>query len=53
MLDCKKDGCRFVVGVAKTIFTGRSWFHSGMEMTIVGAIEAVITYVSGAALRVV
>ncbi len=33
--------------------TGRSWLHSGMGMTIVGAIEAVITYVSGAALRVV
>ena len=31
---------------------GRSWFLSGMEMTIVGAIEAVITYVLGATLRV-
>ena len=42
----------FVVGAAKTLVTGRSWFHSGMEMTIVGAIEAVITYVLGATLRV-
>jgi VIT1/CCC1 family predicted Fe2+/Mn2+ transporter len=44
---------RFVVGAAKTLVTGRSWCHSGMEMTIVGAIEAVITYLLGAALRVV
>ena len=42
----------FVVGAAKTLVTGRSWFLSGMEMTIVGAIEAVITYVLGATLRV-
>jgi VIT1/CCC1 family predicted Fe2+/Mn2+ transporter len=42
----------FVVGAAKTIVTGRSWCHSGMEMTIVGAIEAVMTYVLGAVLRV-
>jgi vacuolar iron transporter family protein len=41
----------FAVGAAKTLVTGRSWFNSGMEMTIVGAIEAVITYVLGAALR--
>jgi VIT1/CCC1 family predicted Fe2+/Mn2+ transporter/rubrerythrin len=42
----------FAVGAAKTIVTGRSWFKSGMEMTIVGGIEAVITYVIGAAFRV-
>jgi VIT1/CCC1 family predicted Fe2+/Mn2+ transporter/rubrerythrin len=42
----------FLVGAAKTIVTGRSWFKSGMEMTIVGGIEAVITYVIGAAFRV-
>jgi VIT1/CCC1 family predicted Fe2+/Mn2+ transporter/rubrerythrin len=41
----------FVVGAAKTLVTGRSWFNSGMEMTIVGAIEAVITYVLGAAFK--
>lgn len=39
----------FVVGAAKTLVTGRSWFHSGAEMTIVGAIEAVITYALGVA----
>jgi VIT1/CCC1 family predicted Fe2+/Mn2+ transporter/rubrerythrin len=37
----------FAVGAAKTLVTGRSWFKSGMEMTIVGAVEAVITYVLG------
>jgi hypothetical protein len=43
---------RFVVGAVKTLVTDRSWLHSGMGMKIVGAIEAVIIYVSGAALRV-
>ncbi|HLG65538.1 MAG TPA: VIT1/CCC1 transporter family protein [Ktedonosporobacter sp.] len=41
----------FAVGAAKTLVTGRSWFNSGMEMTIVGAIEAVITYVLGASFK--
>lgn len=41
----------FAVGAAKTLVTGRSWFNSGMEMTIVGAIEAVITYVLGATFK--
>jgi hypothetical protein len=41
MPDCKRMVVRFVVCAAKTIVTGRSWFHSGMEMTLVGAIEAV------------
>ena len=43
----------FAVGAAKTLVTGRSWVASGMEMTVVGAIEAVITYTLGAAFRVV
>jgi predicted membrane protein (TIGR00267 family) len=43
----------FVVGAAKTLVTGRSWFNSGMEMTVVGAIEAVITYVLGATFKAV
>ena len=34
----------FVVGALKTIITARSWVESGLEMTIVGAIEGVITY---------
>src|SRR2546425_12982610 len=37
----------FAVGAAKTLVTGRSWFNSGMEMTVVGAVEAGITYVLG------
>ncbi len=43
----------FLVGAAKTLVTGRSWFSSGMEMTVVGAVEAVITYVLGAAFRAI
>jgi VIT1/CCC1 family predicted Fe2+/Mn2+ transporter/rubrerythrin len=39
----------FLVGAAKTVVTGRSWFSSGTEMTVVGAIEAVITYALGVA----
>ena len=43
----------FLVGAAKTLVTGRSWFSSGMEMTVVGAVEAVITYVLGAAFKAI
>ena len=43
----------FAVGAAKTLVTGRSWFNSGMEMTVVGGIEAVITYVLGAAFKAI
>ncbi|HEY0752814.1 MAG TPA: VIT1/CCC1 transporter family protein [Ktedonobacteraceae bacterium] len=39
----------FLVGAAKTLVTGRSWLSSGSEMTVVGAIEAVITYALGVA----
>ena len=28
----------FAVGAAKTLVTGRSWFNSGMEMTVVGGV---------------
>lgn len=34
----------FGVGAAKVFVTGRSWFKSGMEMTLVGLGGAVITY---------
>ncbi len=40
----------FAVGAAKTFVTGRSWLASGTEMTVVGAIEGVITYLIGLAL---
>jgi len=40
----------FAVGAAKTFVTGRSPIASGMEMTIVGAVEGLITYLIGLAL---
>src|SRR6266567_5283889 len=43
----------FAVGAAKTLVTGRSWFNSGMEMTVVGGVEAVITYALGLAFKAV
>ena len=39
----------FAVGAAKTLITGRSVWASGTEMTVVGAIEAAITYGLGLA----
>ncbi|HTS16221.1 MAG TPA: VIT1/CCC1 transporter family protein [Verrucomicrobiae bacterium] len=37
----------FAVGASKVIVTGRSWWKSGMEMTVVGLGEAVVTYCIG------
>lgn len=37
----------FVVGASKVIVTGRSWWKSGTEMTVVGLGEAVVTYIIG------
>jgi vacuolar iron transporter family protein len=37
----------FVVGASKVIVTGRSWLKSGMEMTVVGVGEAMVTYCIG------
>lgn len=34
----------FAVGAAKSLITVRSWWSSGMEMTIVGAVEGIVTY---------
>lgn len=34
----------FAVGAAKSLITVRSWFSSGLEMTVVGAIEGAVTY---------
>jgi VIT1/CCC1 family predicted Fe2+/Mn2+ transporter len=39
----------FVVGASKALVTTRSWWASGTEMTIVGVIEAAITYSLGLA----
>lgn len=37
----------FVVGAAKSLVTVRPWWSSGLEMTIVGAVEGVVTYAIG------
>jgi len=34
----------FAVGAAKSLITVRSWWSSGVEMTLVGAAEGVVTY---------
>ncbi len=37
----------FIVGATKVIVTGRSWWKSGTEMTVVGLGEAIVTYIIG------
>ena len=37
----------FAVGAAKSLITIRSWWSSGLEMTFVGLLEGVVTYVIG------
>jgi len=37
----------FAVGAAKSLITVRSWWSSGFEMTIVGALEGAVTYGAG------
>ncbi len=37
----------FAVGAAKSLVTVRSWWSSGLEMTLVGAVEGAITYLIG------
>jgi VIT1/CCC1 family predicted Fe2+/Mn2+ transporter/rubrerythrin len=39
----------FAVGALKSLITIRSWWASGLEMTLVGVIEAVVTYGLGLA----
>jgi vacuolar iron transporter family protein len=39
----------FVVGASKALVTTRSWWASGLEMTMVGILEAAITYGLGLA----
>src|SRR3984893_9140768 len=39
----------FAVGAAKSLITMRSWWASGLEMTMVGVIEAAVTYGLGLA----
>ncbi len=37
----------FAVGAAKSLITIRSWWSSGLEMTLVGLLEGVVTYLVG------
>lgn len=37
----------FAVGAAKSLMTIRSWWASGLEMTVVGAVEGIVTYLLG------
>ena len=39
----------FVVGALKSLITSRSWWASGLEMTMVGVLEAGVTYGLGLA----
>jgi VIT1/CCC1 family predicted Fe2+/Mn2+ transporter/rubrerythrin len=34
----------FAVGASKSLITVRSWWSSGLEMTLVGAVEGAVTY---------
>ena len=40
----------FAVGAAKSLITVRSWWASGFEMTAVGAVEGIVTYIIGVGL---
>ena len=40
----------FAVGASKFLITVRSWWSSGFEMTAIGAVEGIVTYVIGIAL---
>lgn len=42
----------FAVGAAKSLITVRSWWASGLEMTVVGVLEAIVTYGLGLAFRI-
>ena len=39
----------FAVGASKSLVTTRSWWASGAEMTVVGILEAAVTYGLGVA----
>ena len=39
----------FIVGAAKSLLTTRNWLASGLEMTLVGILEAAVTYGLGLA----
>jgi VIT1/CCC1 family predicted Fe2+/Mn2+ transporter len=39
----------FAVGASKALVTARPWWATGAEMTIVGVVEAAVTYGLGVA----
>jgi VIT1/CCC1 family predicted Fe2+/Mn2+ transporter len=41
----------FLVGAAKSLFTLRSWWSAGLEMTVAGVIVGGITYAAGLLIR--
>jgi VIT1/CCC1 family predicted Fe2+/Mn2+ transporter/rubrerythrin len=41
----------FLVGAAKSLFTLRSWWSAGLEMTVAGIIVGGITYAAGVLIR--
>jgi len=43
--------CLFLMGSARSFFTGKNAIRSGLEMTLVGSVVAVITYGVGVAFR--
>src|SRR5229473_1217535 len=43
-------GAHFAVGASKALVTARPWWATGLEMTMVGILEAAITYGLGLAL---
>jgi VIT family len=43
--------CLFLMGSARSFFTGKNAFRSGIEMTFVGSGVALITYAVGYAFR--
>ena len=45
-------GAHFVVGAAKSLITARSWWASGLEMTVIGFITGGVTYLLGKAFHI-
>jgi VIT1/CCC1 family predicted Fe2+/Mn2+ transporter len=42
----------FLVGAAKSLFTLRTWWAAGLEMTAAGVIVGAVTYALGLVLKV-
>ena len=43
--------CLFLMGSARSFFTGKNAFRSGIEMTVVGSVVALVTYAVGYGFR--